>query len=71
MSVFNAQAKIFLDILGEDGSDGKQSLEICQYVSRCTLDIICGKDNSMYNELIKYTEISQRKCGNYFPTAVN
>lgn len=43
LHVFNSQSQIFIDILKEDSDDGQEVLEICQYVTRCTLDTICGR----------------------------
>lgn len=42
LQVFNYQSKIFIDILKEDADDGRKELEICEYITRCTLDTICG-----------------------------
>jgi len=41
LKVFQSQSQAFVEILAKNGQDGEKALEICQYVTRCTLDIIC------------------------------
>ncbi|CAG7721953.1 unnamed protein product [Allacma fusca] len=41
MEVFNGQSALFVKILGKDSEGGKKALEISQYITLCTLDIIC------------------------------
>jgi len=47
ISVFNAKSEIFVNILlNEWASSGE--FDICPYVSRCALDIICGNKKRKY-----------------------
>lgn len=41
LEIFNEQAKIMIEILKEEFSDGRV-FDIFPFVTRCTLDIICG-----------------------------
>ncbi|CAG7725592.1 unnamed protein product [Allacma fusca] len=41
MSVYNEQSKVMVDILKRDSDGGKKAVEISQYITLCTLDIIC------------------------------
>ena len=46
MPTFNEKSKIFVDILKKDSDGGKKNVEICQYITLCALDIICGNSQA-------------------------
>ena len=43
MATFNEKSKLFVHILWKNSEGGEKPMEICQYITLCALDIICGE----------------------------
>lgn len=53
MRVFNTQSRILCDLLSQkcsrlDNKDQKGEFDIYPYILNCTLDVICGKVQTLY-----------------------
>ena len=61
VQVFNEQSKTLIGKLSEAVKDGEH-FNIYPYVTRCTLDIICGKCSSTYLFFTEKNLNIYRKC---------
>ena len=50
---FNHQSKTLIEVLKEEGAN-KKEINICTYMSLCTLDIVCGRSAHVHCVLTKY-----------------